>query len=146
MVSCNGIAVLGLFKDLCPQASATQRRALSKTASGFSDERWRGLDCSFVEAAILLEEFGRGLVLEPFVSSAVLCAEAPARGAIVSAAVVVALEAARVVGGQGIQLHGGIGVTQEYAMGHYFKQLVAFEKTYGDGDWHLDRLAHHAAP
>jgi alkylation response protein AidB-like acyl-CoA dehydrogenase len=74
-----------------------------------------------------------------------LHADASVRGAIISAAAVVTLEAARVVGGQGIQLHGGIGVTQEYAMGHYFKQLVAFEKTYGDGAWHLDRLAHHVA-
>jgi alkylation response protein AidB-like acyl-CoA dehydrogenase len=74
-----------------------------------------------------------------------LNADGPVRGAIISAATVVTVEAARVVGGQGIQLHGGIGVTQEYAMGHYFKQLIAFEKTYGDGAWHLDRLAHHVA-
>jgi alkylation response protein AidB-like acyl-CoA dehydrogenase len=74
-----------------------------------------------------------------------LDANPPLRGAVVSAAKVVTLEAARIVGGQGIQLHGAIGVTQEYAMGHYFKQLVAFEKTYGDCDWHLDRLARHVA-
>jgi alkylation response protein AidB-like acyl-CoA dehydrogenase len=74
-----------------------------------------------------------------------LHADAPVRGAIISAAKVVTLEAARIVGGQGIQLHGGIGVTQEYAVGHYFRQLVAFEKTYGDDAWHLDRLARHVA-
>jgi alkylation response protein AidB-like acyl-CoA dehydrogenase len=74
-----------------------------------------------------------------------LNAEPPVRGAVISAAKLVTLEAGRIVGGQGIQLHGGIGMTQEYAMGHYFKKLVAFEKTYGDGDWHLERLAHHVA-
>jgi alkylation response protein AidB-like acyl-CoA dehydrogenase len=71
-----------------------------------------------------------------------LGAEPPIRGAVISAAKLVTLEAGRIVGSQGIQLHGGIGMTQEYAVGHYFKKLVAFEKTYGDGDWHLDRLAH----
>jgi alkylation response protein AidB-like acyl-CoA dehydrogenase len=74
-----------------------------------------------------------------------LDAEATLRGAVVSAAKLVTLEAGRIVGGQGIQLHGGIGVTEEYAVGHYFKKLVAFEKTYGDGAWHLERLARHVA-
>jgi alkylation response protein AidB-like acyl-CoA dehydrogenase len=74
-----------------------------------------------------------------------LNAEPPIRGAAISAAKLVTLEAGRIVGGQGIQLHGGIGVTQEYAVAHYFKKLVAFEKTYGDGDWHLDRLARQVA-
>jgi alkylation response protein AidB-like acyl-CoA dehydrogenase len=74
-----------------------------------------------------------------------LDAEASVRSAIISAAKLVTLEAGRIVGGQGIQLHGGIGVTEEYAVGHYFKKLVAFEKTYGDGDWHLDRFARHVA-
>ena len=63
------------------------------------------------------------------------------RSAIVSATKVVIMEAGRIVGGLGIQLHGGIGVTEEYAISHFFKKLIAFEKSCGDGDWHLDRLA-----
>jgi alkylation response protein AidB-like acyl-CoA dehydrogenase len=70
-----------------------------------------------------------------------LNAEASVRGPVISAAKMVTLEAARIVGSQGVQLHGGIGMTDEYAMGHYFKKLLAFEKTYGDGDWHAERLA-----
>jgi alkylation response protein AidB-like acyl-CoA dehydrogenase len=38
----------------------------------------------------------------------------------------------RFVGQQCIQLHGGIGVTDEYAAGHYFKRLTVMEMTYGD--------------
>jgi alkylation response protein AidB-like acyl-CoA dehydrogenase len=48
--------------------------------------------------------------------------------------------AARFVGGQGIQLHGGIGMTDEYQVGHYYKRLLTLEKMYGDSDWHLDRM------
>jgi alkylation response protein AidB-like acyl-CoA dehydrogenase len=74
-----------------------------------------------------------------------LNAEPSVRGAVVSAAKLVTLEAGRIVGGQGIQLHGGIGMTQECAVGQYFKKLLAFEKTYGDADWHVNRLASRVA-
>lgn len=57
----------------------------------------------------------------------------------VSAARVVAAEAGNLVGGQGIQLHGGIGLTDECAVGHYFKRLIVLEKTLGDSDWHMAR-------
>jgi alkylation response protein AidB-like acyl-CoA dehydrogenase len=69
--------------------------------------------------------------------------EAPAaeRKAAVSAAKVVAASAARVVGEQGIQLHGGVGMTDEYQVGHYYKRLIALEKSFGDIDYHLERLA-----
>jgi alkylation response protein AidB-like acyl-CoA dehydrogenase len=58
----------------------------------------------------------------------------------VSAAKVMLGNAARFVGGQGIQLHGGIGVTDEYQVGHYYKRLLVLEKRYGDADWHLERF------
>ena len=32
-------------------------------------------------------------------------------------------------------------MTEEVAVGHYFKWLVAMEKTYGDTDWHLARFS-----
>jgi alkylation response protein AidB-like acyl-CoA dehydrogenase len=63
------------------------------------------------------------------------------RAAAVSAAKVAAAEAGFFVGGQGIQLHGGMGMTDEYPVGHYFKRLVVLEKAYGDADWHLARYA-----
>ena len=41
-------------------------------------------------------------------------------------------QAMRYVGQQCIQLHGGIGVTDEYIASHYFKRLTVMEMTYGD--------------
>ncbi len=38
----------------------------------------------------------------------------------------------RFVGQQAVQLHGGIGVTDEYIVSHYFKKLTQLEMTYGD--------------
>ncbi len=48
---------------------------------------------------------------------------------------------ARYVGQQSIQLHGGIGMTMEYAVGHYFKRLTAIDTMFGDADHHLAALS-----
>ncbi|MBF6989245.1 acyl-CoA dehydrogenase family protein [Cupriavidus sp. IK-TO18] len=44
--------------------------------------------------------------------------------------------AARYVCGQGIQLHGGIGMTEEYTVGHYFKRAVVADALFGNADLH----------
>ncbi|MBK8309021.1 MAG: acyl-CoA dehydrogenase family protein [Gammaproteobacteria bacterium] len=49
--------------------------------------------------------------------------------------------AARLLGQEAIQLHGGIGVTDELDVGHYFKRLTAIEALFGNSDWHLRRFA-----
>lgn len=48
---------------------------------------------------------------------------------------------ARFIGQQAVQLHGGIGMTMEYAVGHYFKRLTMIDLMFGDADHHLERLA-----
>src|SRR5690606_30233507 len=48
-----------------------------------------------------------------------------------SAAKVQIGKSARYVGQQGIQLHGGIGMTDEYAAGHYFKRLTMIDRSFG---------------
>jgi pimeloyl-CoA dehydrogenase small subunit len=45
------------------------------------------------------------------------------------------------VGQEAIQLHGGIGMTAEYAVGHYFKRVTMIEQLFGDADTHLAYLA-----
>jgi len=47
----------------------------------------------------------------------------------------------RFVGQQSIQLHGGIGVTDEYIGSHYFKKLTQLEMTYGDTLHHLGEVS-----
>lgn len=50
-------------------------------------------------------------------------------------------KAGRHIGKEAIQLHGGIGVTMEYAVGHYTMRLTAIDHLLGDGRAHLARLA-----
>jgi alkylation response protein AidB-like acyl-CoA dehydrogenase len=47
----------------------------------------------------------------------------------------------RHIGQEAIQLHGGIGMTAEYAVGAYTSRLTALDHLLGDGDFHLARLA-----
>jgi alkylation response protein AidB-like acyl-CoA dehydrogenase len=49
----------------------------------------------------------------------------------------------RFVGQQAVQLHGGIGVTDEYIVSHYFKKLTQLEMTFGDTLHHLGEVSAH---
>jgi alkylation response protein AidB-like acyl-CoA dehydrogenase len=53
--------------------------------------------------------------------------------------------ASRHIGKEAIQLHGGIGVTAEYSVGHCTSRLTAIDHLLGDGDWALARLAGNVA-
>ncbi|MCR9103905.1 MAG: acyl-CoA dehydrogenase family protein [Gammaproteobacteria bacterium] len=50
-------------------------------------------------------------------------------------------EASRFVSQQAIQLHGGIGMTDELVIGHHYKRLLLLGKLYGDEQYHLERFA-----
>ena len=52
---------------------------------------------------------------------------------------------ARFVGTQSLQLHGGIGMTDEVAIGHFYKRLSLCETQFGDAEWYLARLGDTAA-
>jgi len=61
----------------------------------------------------------------------------------ISAAKVRIGQALKYVGQQAVQLHGGMGVTDELPAAHYFKRLTMIELTLGDTDHHLARFAAH---
>ena len=62
------------------------------------------------------------------------------RRRIVSAAKVTVGQACRYVGQQAVQLHGGMGVTDELMVSHHFKRLLAIELSLGDTEHHLERF------
>ena len=63
------------------------------------------------------------------------------RSAAMSAAKVQIAHSARFVGEQAVQLHGGIGVTEECSIGHYYRRLTLLEILFGDVNHHLANLA-----
>ncbi|MGH8061863.1 MAG: acyl-CoA dehydrogenase family protein [Pseudoxanthomonas sp.] len=60
------------------------------------------------------------------------------RRAALSAAKALMGQAARYIGQQAVQLHGGMGMTDELDVSHYFKRLLAFELRCGSTDLHLE--------
>ena len=59
----------------------------------------------------------------------------------ISAAKVQIGRSARIVGHGAIQIHGGIGMTMEAKVGHYFKRVTTIDTTFGDAEYHLGVLA-----
>jgi hypothetical protein len=58
-----------------------------------------------------------------------------------SAAKAVIGQAGRFIGQQAVQLHGGMGMTDELIVSHWFKRLTAAQLMFGDSDDHLQRYA-----
>ena len=50
-------------------------------------------------------------------------------------------KAARLVGQESVQIHGGIAVTDELDVGHYFKRLTTIQFSFGSTDYHTTRFA-----
>jgi alkylation response protein AidB-like acyl-CoA dehydrogenase len=67
--------------------------------------------------------------------------DAAARTAAVAAAKVQASTGGVMVAGQAIQLHGGIGVTEELDISHYYRRLYVIARQFGDAELHLTRFA-----
>jgi pimeloyl-CoA dehydrogenase small subunit len=63
------------------------------------------------------------------------------RSKAISAAKIQIGKSARFVGQNAIQLHGGIGATEELKVGHYFRRITMMEAQFGDTDFHITRLA-----
>ena len=63
------------------------------------------------------------------------------RAKAVSAAKVQIGNSGRYVGQQSVQLHGGMGMTDELHVGHYFKRLTMIDTMFGNKDHHLKRYA-----
>ncbi|MGA0840886.1 MAG: acyl-CoA dehydrogenase family protein, partial [Pseudomonadales bacterium] len=45
------------------------------------------------------------------------------------------------IGESAVQLHGGMGMTEELRVGHYFKRLLVIDTQFGNADHHLQRFA-----
>ncbi len=66
--------------------------------------------------------------------------DAKSRGRAISAAKVQIGKSGKHVGQEAVQLHGGIAMTMEYKVGHYFKRMTMLEQLFGDTDTHTDRV------
>jgi alkylation response protein AidB-like acyl-CoA dehydrogenase len=67
--------------------------------------------------------------------------DARERGRAVSGAKVKVADAARLISQEAVQLHGGMGMTEELKISHTFRRLTMAAQRFGDADHHLERYA-----
>lgn len=131
---------------LCAEAVGAMDAALWITRDYLKTRKQFGVTLNTFQALqhrmadMLVEtELARSMLYRGIAALALENADARKRG--VSAAKAQIAEAGFFVGAQAIQLHGGIGVTEEYIVGHYFKRLALVRGLFGSTDQHLARFA-----
>jgi alkylation response protein AidB-like acyl-CoA dehydrogenase len=130
---------------VCAEAVGAMRRVLSDTVEYCKQRQQFGqpigsfqvLQHRMVDMYMELEQS----VAAVYLAVLNLEAEPDDRGRAVSAAKATIGRAARFVGQQAVQLHGGMGMTEELAIGHYFKRLTALQFEFGSTDYHIARYA-----
>ncbi len=151
LAAADGLAALQRVTDeaiaaICAEAVGTMERAHEITVEylkqrkqfGVAIGSFQALQHRAVDMLVMIEQarsmayFATMMVSEPDVTQ---------RGAAMSAAKVQLGRSARYVGEQAVQLHGGIGVTEECSVGHYYRRLTLLEILFGDAHHHLARLA-----
>ncbi len=128
---------------VCAEAVGAMRRVLTDTVDYCRQRQQFGQPISnfqvlahrMVDMYCELEQ----AVAAVFLAMLHLAADPPTRARAVSAAKVTVGRAARFVGQNAVQLHGGMGMTEELAVGHYFKRLTAVQYEFGSSDFHRAR-------
>jgi alkylation response protein AidB-like acyl-CoA dehydrogenase len=130
---------------VCAEAVGAMRRVLSDTVEYCKQRQQFGqpigsfqtLQHRMVDMHMELEQ----AVAAVYLAVLNLEADAATRARAVSAAKATIGRAARFIGQNAVQLHGGMGMTEELAIGHYFKRLTAVQYEFGSTDHHVARYA-----
>ena len=117
----------------------TETVAYHKTRKQFGQSlsKFQALQHRLVDMYIALEECKA--MVEATLS--VMDGDVAERQAACSALKVQICRAGRLVGTEAVQLHGGIGMTDDLKVGHAFKRLMMIEALFGNADFHLSRYA-----
>jgi alkylation response protein AidB-like acyl-CoA dehydrogenase len=130
---------------LCAEAVGVMDQALATTVEYMNTRKQFGVTIASFQALRhrvadmkMQLELARSM---SFYASLKLNAPATERRAAMARAKVQLGQSMRLVGQQSVQLHGGIGVTDEYIVSHYFKKLTQLEMSFGDTMHHLNEVS-----
>lgn len=131
---------------LCAEAVGAMQQAFDMTVEylkvrkqfGVLIGSFQALQHSAVDMLVMIEQ-ARSMAY--YASMMVNDGDALERRRAIAAAKVQINRSARFVAQQAVQLHGGIGVTEECQVGHYMRRLSMIEILFGDADHHLAQLA-----
>ena len=150
LICIEGYETLSLAADVglaaaCAEGTGLMERLVALTAEYMNTRKQFGVPIASFQAlrhrmadVKMQLELGRSM---SYFASMKLGEPAPARRRALSQAKVQLGRSMRQVGQECIQLHGGIGVTDEYIASHYFKRLTLLEMTWGDTLHHLGEVS-----
>ena len=129
---------------LCAEAVGAMERLMELTAEHLRSRkqfgqpigRFQALQHRVADMMTAIEQARSGALLAAANANN---ADVTARRRAICAAKVLAGRSGRFVGQQAIQLHGGMGMTDELPVGYLFKRLVCIEMTWGNTEHHLER-------
>ncbi len=128
---------------ICAEATGIARTMLAQTVDYTKQRKQFGQPIGKFQSlqhrmADMLVE-GEQIASMTLMGTLKLDAPAEARKAAVSMAKAKVARSIKFVGQSAIQTHGGIGITMELAIGHYFKRSTMIEGQFGSADHHLER-------
>ncbi len=150
LVTLEGLAALEHAVDIgiaasCAEAVGVIDKTMAITADYMNTRKQFGAVISSFQALRhrmadmkMQQELARSM---SYYASLKLNAPAPERRAAMARAKYQVGQAMRMVGQQSVQLHGGIGVTDEYIGSHYFRKLTQLEMGFGDSMHHLGEVS-----
>jgi alkylation response protein AidB-like acyl-CoA dehydrogenase len=150
LITLDGLTALEHAVDIgiaatCAEAVGVMDKAMAITAEYMNTRKQFGVVISSFQALRhraadmkMQLELARSM---SYYAALKLNAPAPERRAAMARAKYQLGNSMRFVGQQAVQLHGGIGVTNEYIVSHYFKKLTQLEMTFGDSLHHLGEVS-----
>ncbi|WGR93392.1 pimeloyl-CoA dehydrogenase small subunit [Bradyrhizobium sp. ISRA443] len=127
---------------LCAEAVGAMDESLKITVEYLKTRKQFGVPIGSFQslqhrAADMFMELEQARSMSMFATMAADFDDAPERAKAVAAAKYQIGKSGKFIGQQTIQLHGGIGMTIEAKIGHYFKRLIMMESAFGDSAYHL---------
>ncbi|KPF95893.1 acyl-CoA dehydrogenase, partial [Rhodopseudomonas sp. AAP120] len=147
----NGLPLIEAVVDdartaLCAEAVGLMDESLTTTVEYIKTRKQFGVPIGSFQvlqhrAADMFVATEQARSMAMFATMAAEFDDAKERANAISAAKVQIGKSGKFVGQQSIQLHGGIGMTMEAKIGHYFKRLTMIEQTFGDTEHHLTQVS-----
>ena len=131
---------------ICAEAVGVLRRLLRDTLDYVRQRKQFGVPISSFQVlqhrlADMHMALEQAAALTASVGASVAGMSAKDRARAVSSAKVATAKACKAVGQGAVQLHGGMGMTEELAVGHYMRRATLIEGMFGSSAWHLRRVA-----
>ncbi|MFJ4294158.1 acyl-CoA dehydrogenase family protein [Cupriavidus sp. NPDC089707] len=146
----DGLAALGVGLEhgiaaLCAEGAGAMEKLIQITGEYLGTRQQFGKPLASFQAlqhrmADMLVQKELALSMAYVAAQALDETDPAARRRMLSAAKVTVARAGRFVGQQAVQLHGGMGMTDELSVGDYFKRLTMLDQLLGDSDYHLQRF------